>query len=93
MADGKKNYVGDTGVLLVFDCGSDISGSSQKNIEVRKPDGTIDTLAGVLSGTNYLNYTIQSGDWDIAGDYLYQTHFDDVKGEVASIHIYNAFEK
>jgi len=63
----QKVYVGDTGTLIVLDCGQDISGATARSILVRKPDGTEVTWTAVASGTDSISFTSLAGTFDRPG--------------------------
>lgn len=67
-----KVYVGDTGTLIVLDCGQDISAASARSIEVKKPDGSVVSWAAVLVGANAMSYTSLLGTFDQAGTWKLQ---------------------
>ena len=53
-----KVYTGDTGTVIVLDCGQNISTASARSIAARKPDGTtVVTWAAVAEGTNSIKFT------------------------------------
>ena len=69
-----KSYVGDVGLDIYLDCGQVITGATGTVIKVEKPDETTDEWAATIFGTNYLKYTVQSGDFDQAGDFRLQVY-------------------
>lgn len=68
MAD--QYFVGDVGTEILVDCGEDISLGTNLELKVKKPSGTEVTWSGTLSGTNFIKYIIQAGDFDEAGTYF-----------------------
>ncbi|KKL64805.1 hypothetical protein LCGC14_2161320 [marine sediment metagenome] len=69
-----KSFVGDVGLIIYLDCGQVISGATGIVIKVRKPDETTTEWAATISGTNYIKYTVQSGDFNQAGEYRFQAY-------------------
>jgi hypothetical protein len=67
-----KVYKGDTGTIIVLDCGQNITAATARSIEARKPDGTAVSLVAVASGTNSIAYTTLAGTLDQAGTWLLQ---------------------
>ena len=67
-----KLDVGDTGTVIVLDCGQDISAASARSIEVRKPDRTTASWSASASGTNSVSYTTVAGTLNLAGVWLLQ---------------------
>lgn len=61
-----KTYVGDAGTRITLDCGTDISTSSARTIEVRKPSGATASWAATLTADNEGVY------YDTAADTLDQ---------------------
>jgi hypothetical protein len=67
MAD--KMYVGDIGTIIRVDTEADLTNSTTRQIKVKKPDGTTADWTATLYDTTKIQYTIQSGDFDQAGNY------------------------
>ncbi|MCU0963545.1 MAG: hypothetical protein MUF08_00475 [Burkholderiaceae bacterium] len=67
-----KVYVGDTGTVIVLDCGQDVSAATVRSIEVMKPDGTLLSWSAALSGTNAIAYTSQANTFDTPGKWQLQ---------------------
>lgn len=65
-------YIGEIGTDIILNLGEDITGATGRTIEVKKPDNTTDSWAASIYNSNYLKYTIQSGDFDQAGVYIFQ---------------------
>lgn len=65
--------IGDVGTEILVDMGTVITGATGLNFEVRKPSypdtGSVDDWACAISGTNYLRYVIETGDFDEEGIY------------------------
>jgi hypothetical protein len=71
MAD--RIYVGEVGTIIDVDMGVDISLASAYELRVRKPDGTeVIWAPAILSGGQTLEYITETGDLDIAGDWIIQ---------------------
>ncbi len=70
-----NNYKGDVGTLLRVSVGTDISDATTVRLYITKPDATTDTWVGSVSDCGKeIWYTILSGDWDQAGEYLLQSY-------------------
>jgi len=91
-----KNYVGDYGVVIKLDIGTNISAASVKSISVKKPSGAVATWIPDIYGTNYLEYTTVSGDLDESGIWTVQPSISVGsfvgKGETSTFTIYDSFE-
>jgi hypothetical protein len=89
-----KVYVGDVGTEIIVDCGQAITGATGTTLEVEKPDGTEKSWTATIYGTNYLKYTIQTDDLDIAGVYKVQSKLTlggwTGKGETDKFRVYAA---
>lgn len=90
-----KVYTGDTGTVIVLDCGQDISAATARSIEVRKPDGSTTSWAAVAEGTNSIKFTTLAGSLDQPGDYRLQARVTlpsgTWRGEAASLQVYSPF--
>lgn len=66
--------VGEEGKVIDVDCGTDISASSSRVLRVTKPDNSLVAWTAVVhpSNNNKIRYTVQSGDWDLRGDWYAQ---------------------
>jgi len=71
----EKCFVGEVGTEIYLDCGRTITGATNVYIKVRKPDETEHDWSAEVSGTKYVKYTIQAGDFDQSGDYRLQAYF------------------
>lgn len=91
-----KSYIGDIGTEIIVDCGSVITGATNLKLEIRKPDGTLVEWIPTIHLTNYLKYTVVTGDFDQAGTYLLQSSLSingwSGLGETALFVVYNPFE-
>ena len=66
-------YVGEVGKIIDIDMGVDISLASAYELRVRKPDGSeVIWAPAILSGGQILEYVTETGDLDIAGDWIIQ---------------------
>jgi len=75
--DGEsKYYQYDTGTVIIVDVCSDLTGYTQAEFRVQKPEGGEVTWAATLvpGETTKLQYTVKSGDWDEAGIYKLQPY-------------------
>ena len=90
-----KVYVGDIGTVITVDCGTTITGATDLALNVRKPDGTEVEWVPAISGTDSLEYTTVSGDFDQAGRYKLQASLTidgwSGLGEVASFLVYSSY--
>jgi len=77
-----KIYVGDVGTVLKINMLEDISTATVKRIDYIKPDETTGSWTPILSGTDYLEYSMVDGDLDQAGSYSLQVYIEigDFKG-------------
>lgn len=91
-----KVYLGDTGTVILLDCGQDISAATVRSIEVRKPNGTTASWAATASGANSISYTSVGGTFDYAGDWVLQAKVTLPSGvwlgASASLTVYRPFE-
>jgi len=95
-----KYYVGDVGTEIILDCGMDITGATGIHIHVRKPDGSVeawDAAVWTIDGApNYVKYTTQAGDFDVAGEYRVQAGLTlsgwTGRGETATFDVGEVFE-
>lgn len=77
-----KTYVGDIGTIIVLRvldaaalaAGLTIADATTREINVRKPDGTITTWTATAEGTDSIQYTTIAGDLATAGEYHLQAH-------------------
>lgn len=67
-----KYYIGDIGTEILVDCGCDITGATLTRFVVKKPDNTEVEWTAIIEGTNYLKYTVITGDFSVAGKYSLQ---------------------
>lgn len=91
-----KIYVGDVGTEIILDCGQSIASATTTDIKVTKPNNTTDTWTGSIYNTNYIKYTIQTGDLDVVGPWLLQAYVvtpsGTWRGETAKMEVYQVFE-
>ena len=74
MTTTSRTYVGDTGTVITLDCGTDVSAATARNIEARKPDGTLATWVATASGTTAIRFTTLADTLDQAGTWRQQAH-------------------
>ncbi len=90
-----KVYTGDTGTVIVLDCGQNISTATARSIAVRKPDGSSTSWAAVGEGTDSIKHTSLAGTFDQAGDYQLQAVVTlpsgTWRGETVALHVYSPF--
>ena len=90
-----KVYVGDTGTIIVLDCGEDISSAISRTIQARKPSGQVVSWNATASGTNSISFTSQQGTFDQAGTWKLQaviiTPNGTWKGETVAVQVYPSF--
>lgn len=74
----QKPYIGDIGTLIEVEVEADLSATAVRRIDVTKPDGTTEQWdAAVKSGdSSVLQYTIASGDFDVAGVWYGQVYVE-----------------
>jgi hypothetical protein len=72
----EKVFVGDVGTLIRIDMQESLTSLASYALHVRKPDKTTVSWSGVglVKNGDYLEYTILSGDLNVAGDYLIQPY-------------------
>ena len=91
-----KHYKREVGTVVTLDCGVDVSAGTTLEIEVEKPDGTLDTWTGAVDGTTGVKYTLTSSDFDQTGLYKMQAHVTAANGEwfgeTVEIYVYDDFE-
>ncbi len=90
-----KVYIGDTGTVIVLDCGQDISAATVRSIEARRPNGTTVTWSAVASGTTAVSYTSTVETFDMPGEWRLQALVTlptgKWRGEVARLEVYGVF--
>lgn len=88
-------YVGDIGTVILIDMGTDISDATTTNINVRKKGGDV-VWSASISGTNYLTYTIEEDDLDVAGTYYLQPYIVTPswtgRGETVTMEVFEVFK-
>lgn len=86
-------FVGDVGTQIVLDCGVDISTSTVRKIEAKKPSGVKVLWTATLDGTQRISYTLQAGDLDAAGGWVLQAYIEmpgwSGRGEMARLDVRN----
>jgi hypothetical protein len=91
----EKVYVGDIGTIIEIDMQENISTATELKLKVRKPDGTQVEWTPSIYGTNYLRYTLQVGDLDMAGTYALQPYMTigtwTGRGDTVSFTVYDYF--
>lgn len=90
-----KIYVGDTGTVIVLDCGENISAAVSRSIQVRKPNGQVVSWVAQASGTNSISFTSLAGTFDQPGIWKLQAVValsnGTWKGATVSLQVYQAF--
>ena len=74
-----KIYVETVGVVILIDMGTDISLASTHEMIVLK-DGEETTWDSEVYQDNYLKYTTQDGDLDVAGTYIIHPNLEFTNG-------------
>jgi hypothetical protein len=70
-----KHYVGEIGTQVIIEFDSDISAASGVWMETKKPDGvTIEVWGSAVVSGIYVVHTVESGDFDQAGQYSVQPY-------------------
>ena len=75
-----KVYTGDTGTVIVLDCGQDISAATGRTIEVRKPSGATASWSAVAEGTTGIKFTTMADSLDQSGDWRLQARVVTLSG-------------
>lgn len=91
-----KVYVDDEGTVILIDMQEDISDATTTEINMRNSGGDT-TWTATIYNSNFLQYTIQTDDLDVAGTYLLQPYLEfptgwKGKGETVSFEVYEAFK-
>ena len=90
-----KVYVGDVGTEIIVDCGQSIVGATATTLEILKPDGTTKSWTATIYQSNYLKYTVQADDLDMAGLWRVQAKLTlsgwTGKGETDSFRVYPSY--
>lgn len=60
--------------ILNFDADTTITDATTKNVLFIRPDKTKGTWTGTVSGTDTVQYAVQSGEINAAGDWIFQIH-------------------
>lgn len=76
-----KHYVGEYGTKLRIYTGQDLTNALQVSLIVKKPNGTEVEWIGAVVDTNYIEYTVRNGDFDIPGKYVLQAKIVANNGE------------
>lgn len=91
-----KTYVGNIGATVILDCKTVLTGATDVKISVLKPDGTKTTWAATVYLTNFVKYTIQAADFNVAGTYKLQATFTlsgwTGRGETATYEVYEHYK-
>lgn len=91
-----KTYVGDTGTEIILNCGTDISTATSVKINYKKPAGTTGSWTGAVYNTNYIKYTTDADDLDVAGQWLLQalviTASGEWLGETTAMTVYDSYK-
>ncbi len=91
----EKLYKGDIGILFVVDCKISVTGATVSKLKVKKPDGTeVDWTGAPFNNT--IQYTIQTGDLNQAGEYRLQSYVElsglEIHGDTALFEVAEEFE-
>lgn len=90
-----KVYVGDTGTVIVLDCGEDVSNAVSRTIQARKPNGQVVSWVASASGTNSISFTSIGDTFDLPGVWKLQAVVALLngtwKGATASLQVYPPF--
>ena len=91
-----KHYVNEIGTEVVIDCGEDISMSTVHTLLVRKPDGATVEWSASIYQSNFLLYTVVSGDFDQEGEYAIQPYLTLPgwlgRGQTVKFYVYGLFD-
>lgn len=69
-----KLYVDAVGLVVVADCGREITGATGITIDILKPDGTTAVWVATAYSTTEVSHTTVAGDIDLPGRYRGQVH-------------------
>ncbi len=88
-----KVYVGDVGTILKLDTGENLGTATAQTIKYTRPDATTGYWSGEVVETTKVKYVIQAGDWDVAGEWFFQSYVElpdwQGHGETAPYTIYS----
>lgn len=72
----RKIFVGDVGTVILLDCGVDISTATLVKVLVKPPSGAPREWTGIVVGTRMIEYVIQTGDLNLAGEWRLQAYVE-----------------
>lgn len=91
-----KIYKDAVGLDLRVDVGRDVTGATDLQLFVMKPDGTEVVWAATLVDLQFLEHTTTTGDIDQAGRYRIQSHMTFMgwtgEGESFELFIYDSYQ-
>lgn len=100
MSSTPVHKIGEEGKPVDVDIGTDISGSTSRTIRVTKPDGSVVAWPAIVhpSANTKIRYIVQSGDWDLVGDWyafgeVVLPGFPVLKGGTFKFRIYGEYEE
>lgn len=71
-----KVYVGDTGTVIVLDCGQNVLAAVTRSIDVRRPDGSSTSWYAIPNGTNAIQATLGPGELTMPGAWRLQANVE-----------------
>jgi len=71
-------FKNDVGTIIRVDTGFDLTAATATNLVILKPNAQETVWIGTRNATSItmIDYTIQSGDLDVIGDYLIQSYVE-----------------
>jgi len=91
-----KHYINEIGTDIILNCGTDISDATSVKIKYTKPDGTTGEWTGAVYNTNYVKYTLASGNLNAGGVWQLQAYVVSPNwtgyGEMVEILVYETFD-
>ena len=91
-----KTYTGDTGTVIVLDCGANVSAATARAIDARRPDGTLVSWAAVAEGIDSIKFTTFANSLDQPGDWKLQSRVTlpsgTWRGETVLLRVFTPFE-
>lgn len=67
-------FIGDSGTVLLLDCGVNISSATLVKVIAKSPQGEKKEFIATVDGTNNVKYTTTSTDFDVVGNWLLQAY-------------------
>ncbi len=91
----EKIYVNDIGTIISLNCGADVSDATSAKILVKKPDNSEHEWVAEVKNSQYVEYSVLTGDLNLAGEYFLQAFIEtpawNGKGQTAVMDVYHSF--